>query len=90
MSKATIKWQFEVSTIFPTVRIRGTVFDSSSAIEEAFLISKALSLIEKASKYNGFSANHDIPPIQGGSIMVSFTLLFKDHKSAQSFINTIK
>ncbi len=88
MNQATVEWKFELNTVIPLIRIRGTT-DNSAPIVESLLMTKALELIESAKRYNGCPFRHDIPTTQN-PLMISFTLIFKDHKSVQNYINTLQ
>ena len=86
MTTSSVEWHFEQSTILPTVRIRATTTEQSL---QPVLLTKAVELIERANKHDGVPFNHDIPKVQK-PLMISFTLIFKNHKCAQEFLQTIK
>lgn len=86
MTTASIEWHFEQNTALPIVRIRGTTTELSL---QPLLLLKAVELIESANKHDGVPFKHDVPQIQK-PLMVSFTLIFKNHKCAQDFLKTIK
>ena len=87
MTTASIQWHFEQSTLMPIIRVRGTTTEKAL---QPVLLSKSVELLERASKFNGAPLlSHDIPDIST-SLMVSFTIVFKSHKHAQEFLQTIK
>lgn len=87
MNIARIEWKFEQGTLFPIIRVYATTTETSIY---SLLLLKAVELIENANKFDGVPAlSHEIPNIQK-PLMVSFTLVFKNHKRAQEFLQTIK
>ena len=87
MNIARIEWKFEQGTLLPIVRVYATTTEISI---NSLLLLKAVELIENANKFDGVPAlSHEIPNLQK-PLMVSFTLVFKNHKRAQEFLQTIK
>ena len=87
MNIARIEWKFEQGTLLPIIRVYATTTETSI---QTLLISKAAENIENANKFEGVPAlSHEIPNVQK-PLMVSFTLVFKNHKRAQEFLQTIK
>ena len=87
MNIARIEWHFEQGTLLPLVRVCATTTELSL---KPLLLSKAVDLIEKAYKFDGVPAlSHEIPN-HNQTLMVSFTLTFKNHKRAQEFLQTLK
>lgn len=87
MKTARIEWHFEQNTMIPMIRVCGTTTEPAL---QSILLSSAAELIEKASKYDGAPAlSHNTPNVQK-PLMVSFTLIFKNHKRAQEFLQTLK
>ena len=87
MNIARIEWKFEQGTLLPIVRVYATTTETSI---QSLLLLKTVEIIENANKFDGVPAlSHDIPNLQK-PLMVSFTLVFKNHKRAQDFLQTIK
>lgn len=87
MNIARIEWKFEQGTLLPIIRVCATTTETSIY---SLLLLKAVELIENANKFDGVPAlSHEIPNIQK-PLMVSFTLVFKNHQRAQEFLQTIK
>ena len=87
MKTSSIKWYFEQSTLIPIVRVRGTTTEPTLL---SILLTKSVELIEKANEYDGAPIfSHELPS-DSLPLMVSFTLIFKSHKRAQEFLQTLK
>lgn len=87
MNTANIQWNFEQSTMMPFIRVQGTTTEPAL---QPVLLSKSVELIDKASKFDGVPLLSHQTPITSKPLMVSFTIVFKNHKRAQEFLQTLK